>query len=204
MTTATQAIQDAPVQPNTFDEAAPPNGLRTAAVATAVNRPRLLIADDDPVVQTMLGMSLCPKFEVVGLAADGEEAIDVAQARQPDAALIDVVMPKGGGLNAVQGIQRVAPNTAIVVLSGHRSNGLVRELMQAGAIEYRHKGVPAQVLVEALTESIKVHIAERRESAGAILSWYCVGLNRRSHRRIRESGQNSEGFPESQPRHSWR
>jgi len=125
----------------------------------------------------MLSMSLAHEFEVVGLAGDGEEAIELARANQPDAALVDVRMPKGGGLRAVKGILEVAPNTAIVILSGHRSHGMVRELMQAGAIAYRRKGVAPQLLATALTQSIKSHAADRRGSAW--LGWYCLGLDRR-------------------------
>src|ERR1700677_2085649 len=99
---------------------------------SAGHRPRLVIADDDPVVQSILRMSLGHQFEVVGVASDGEEAIELARSDQPDAALADVRMPKGGGLGGVRGIIEVAPATAIVVLSGARSHGTVRELIQAG------------------------------------------------------------------------
>jgi len=151
----------------------------TTSSAPARRRPRLVIADDDPVVQLVLGMSLEREFEVVGVAADSEEAIELARASQPDAALLDVKMPKGGGLRAVRGIHEVAPDTAIVMLSGYQAHGIVRELMQAGAIAYRRKGVATHLLATALTESMKVHAAERRGSASTILSWYCAGLDRR-------------------------
>src|SRR3979409_165827 len=119
-------------------------------LAPANGRPRLMIADDDPVVQSMLGLSLGGAFEIVGTAFDGEEAVELARTSQPDVALIDVEMPKGGGLGAVRGIVDVAPHTAIVALSGDESDGVVRELMQAGAIAYRRKGIAPQLLAESL------------------------------------------------------
>jgi DNA-binding NarL/FixJ family response regulator len=125
--------------------------------ATAGHRPRLIIADDDPVIRSTLGMSLNGGFEVVGVAADTEEAIELARINQPDAAIVDVDMPNGGGIGAVRGILDVAPGTAIVVLSGDESDRLVRELMQAGAVAYRRKGVTPHVLAESLNESIKAH-----------------------------------------------
>jgi DNA-binding NarL/FixJ family response regulator len=64
-------------------------------------------------------------------------------------------------MHAVRGILEVAPDTAIVVLSGDESDSLVRELMQAGAIAYRRKGLAPQVLAESLTESIKAHFDGR-------------------------------------------
>jgi pilus assembly protein CpaE len=130
-------------------------------VAPTEHRPRLMIADDDPVVQATLGMSLGSGFDVVGVAADSEEAIELARASQPDAALVDVEMPKGGGLRAVRGILEVAPNTAIVVLSIDESDATVRELIQAGAIAYRRKGVAPQALAESLTDSIRARAVER-------------------------------------------
>jgi DNA-binding NarL/FixJ family response regulator len=71
------------------------------------------------------------------------------------------------------------------MLSGYSAEGIVRELMQAGAISYRRKGVAPHVLADALTESIKVHNAERHQSAWTILAWYCLGLDRQPRRRIR-------------------
>ena len=172
-------IDHDPPIPVLHDRATEPAGLTGAS---APNRPRLVIADDDPVVQSMLTMSLGRRFEVVGAAADGEEAIELARVWQPDAALVDVQMPKGGGLGAVHGIREVAPDTAIVMLSGHRSHGAVRELTRAGAIAYRRKGATPDALATALTESIEAHAAERRASAWPILAWYCRGLNRRPRR----------------------
>jgi DNA-binding NarL/FixJ family response regulator len=122
-------------------------------------RPRLMIADDDPVVSSLLSASLGSAFNVVGLAVDGEEAVELAKTTQPDAAVIDVEMPKGGGLRAVQGIVDVAPDTAIIVLSGDESDKVVRELMQAGAIAYRRKGISPDLLASSLTDSIKAHAA---------------------------------------------
>jgi DNA-binding NarL/FixJ family response regulator len=125
------------------------------------SNPRLMIADDDPVVQSLLDMSLSQEFDVVGLAADGEQAVELAKESQPDAALVDVEMPAGGGLRAVQGIRDVAPDTAIVVLSVDESDGRVRELIQAGATAYLRKGLAPKALSAALMDSIEAHAVQR-------------------------------------------
>ena len=124
--------------------------------------PRLMIADDDPVFQSLLESSLGATFEVVGTVADTEAAIALARESQPDAALIDVEMPRGGGLRAVEGIRGVAPGTAIVMLSFDYADTHVRELIQAGAIAYHRKGGDLQQLAESLIDSIAVHENERR------------------------------------------
>jgi two-component system NarL family response regulator len=120
-----------------------------------------MIADDDPVVLSILSTSLGRHLEVVGLASDAEQAIELARISQPDVALVDVEMPKGGGLHAVRGIVEVAPKTAIVVLSADESDEVVRELISAGAMTYLRKGVATQELLESLSESIRAHGMER-------------------------------------------
>jgi DNA-binding NarL/FixJ family response regulator len=132
---------------------------------TPHHRPRLMIADDDPVTQSTLGMSLAGGFDVVGFAADSDEAVELARESQPDAAIVDVDMPKGGGLSAVRGILAVAPETAIVVLSADESDQLVRELIQAGAIAYRRKGVSLGLLAQSISDSIRARCAERAYAA---------------------------------------
>jgi len=127
---------------------------QASSTISVTNPPRLIIADDDPVVRTMLVMLLEHEFEIVGLACDGEQAVELARASQPDAALLDVQMPKGGGLGAVRGIVDVAPCTAIVVLSVDYHDATVRQMIEAGAITYRRKGSSPRLLMQSLTDSI--------------------------------------------------
>jgi CheY-like chemotaxis protein len=130
----------------------------------AGRRPRLVIADDDPVVQLMLSASLGLDFEGVGLANDGEETIEVAGAKQPDAALVDVVMPKGGGLRAVRGILEAAPNTAVVMISGRKPKRMVRQLLKLGAIGYCRKGLDPRLLPShfvSRSSCIQLRVANR-------------------------------------------
>jgi DNA-binding NarL/FixJ family response regulator len=146
----------------------------------ACRRPRLVIADDDPVVQCILRASLDLDFEVVGLASDGEEAIELVKTNQPDAALVDLVMPRGGGLRAVRGILEVSPATAVVMISGQRPRGTVRQLLKLGTIAYCRKGIDPHRLAGSLRESIELHTAASRESAWTMLAWHCVAIDHRS------------------------
>jgi DNA-binding NarL/FixJ family response regulator len=160
--TADPLINDSPASPTVPEQAHHP----LAAFRPARQRWRLMIADDDPVIGSIFSMSLGDDFEVVAVAADSEEAIEVAKTSHPDAAIVDVDMPKGGGLRAVRGILEVSPDTAIVVLSGDESDAVVRELMAAGAIAYRRKGVSPEALAECLRESIRAHASERQDAHG--------------------------------------
>lgn len=121
----------------------------------ATGHPTLLIADDDPVVRSMLSMSLEKQFEVVAVVPDGQQAIAAARETQPDVALVDVQMPGGGGRAAVHGIAEVSPNTAVVMLSSDESDALVRELMIAGAMTYVRKGIAPHELAQVLHRSIR-------------------------------------------------
>lgn len=117
--------------------------------------PTLMIADDDPVVRSMLSMTLERHFEIVAAVADSDQAVASAQNLRPDVALVDVQMPGGGGRTAVRGIADVSPDTAVVVLSGDESDAMVRELMIAGAITYVRKGIPPQDLVHMLHRALQ-------------------------------------------------
>lgn len=120
--------------------------------------PTLLIADDDAVVRSMLSLTLERQFEIVGAARDSDQAIALAQAAQPDVALIDVQMP-GGGLRAIRGIGEVSPETAAVVLSADEFEPMVRELMIAGAMTYVRKGIAPAELAEMLHRAIRARPA---------------------------------------------
>ena len=117
-------------------------------------RPRLLIADDDAVVRATLNSQLAGDFEICAVAKDTGEAIKLAAENQPDAALIDVEMPGGGGLEAVRQIATRSPATCLVVLSSDESREGVVDLLNAGAIAYLRKGVTATEVVDTLNNAL--------------------------------------------------
>jgi DNA-binding NarL/FixJ family response regulator len=119
--------------------------------------PRLLIADDDPVMCSVLGTQLRTEFHLIGEARDADGAIALAVEHQPDVALLDVEMPGGGGLRAAQGIREGSPRTAMVVLSGDETDDMVLRLLEAGVITYVRKGTSKAELTELLHASIRAH-----------------------------------------------
>lgn len=119
--------------------------------------PRLLIADDDAVVRWALGLQLGRSFEIVGGARDADEAIELAELHRPDVAIIDVRMPGGGGVRATREIAARAPATAIVALSSDDGDLIVRAVLQAGAVTYMRKGIPARELNRILRSAIEAH-----------------------------------------------
>jgi DNA-binding NarL/FixJ family response regulator len=127
----------------------------------------LIIADDDLVIRSLLSATLARDFEVFGTADDADAAIELAKSSQPDVALVDVEMPKGGGRHALRGIIEVAPQTAVVVLSGDESEGLVRELIKDGAVAYCRKGLDQDALAALLLDAVAVRAKERARALSA-------------------------------------
>ncbi|MGA2927329.1 MAG: diguanylate cyclase [Solirubrobacteraceae bacterium] len=116
-------------------------------------RPRVVIADDEPVVRAAISAQLRSQFDVVGQADDADGAIRLAQSCRPDVALIDVEMP-GGGLYATQVIRVQSPDTAIVILSSDRTRASVLEFLDAGATAYLRKGSSPKHLAERINEAL--------------------------------------------------
>jgi two-component system nitrate/nitrite response regulator NarL len=125
-------------------------------------RPTLLIADDDAVVRTALRFQLGSGFEVIGLAENATDAINLAERHRPDAALIDVEMPGGGAAQAIPRIASCSPQTCMVVLSGAESRQCVLDLLKAGAVAYIRKGVTGADLSTILTQALTAYGAGRR------------------------------------------
>jgi len=99
---------------------------------------RLLIADDNAEFRksTEMMVSLEADIDVVSLARDGQEAVEMARQFRPDVAVIDVHMPKVDGLTAIRALAHVSPTTVCMAMSydGEREN--LRQAMAAGAREY--------------------------------------------------------------------
>ncbi|HWH10015.1 MAG TPA: response regulator transcription factor [Solirubrobacteraceae bacterium] len=118
---------------------------------------RVLIADDDAFVRTALRLQLKRSFTVLGDARDADEAIERVAALRPDVAILDVQMPRGGGLRATREIHRRAPEVAIVALSADASDSTVRSMLDAGAVTYVLKGMDGPQLARTLRAAITSH-----------------------------------------------
>ncbi len=103
---------------------------------------RVLIADDDASMRSALSEMLGsePGYEVVGLAEDSETAIALATMHQPEIAILDVKMPRGGGVHAAEGIRACSPGTCILALSAWDDRETIRRMRRAGAAGYLVKG----------------------------------------------------------------
>jgi EAL domain-containing protein (putative c-di-GMP-specific phosphodiesterase class I)/DNA-binding NarL/FixJ family response regulator len=131
----------------------------------------VLIADDEPPLLRMVAdfIRACPGFEVAGLAADADEAADIAAERRPDVALLDVRMP-GGGVSAARAIRSRSPNTQIVAHSAYHDTNLVLAMLQAGASGYVVKGTPPGEILAALEGAAHGTTTLSGEAIGGIVA----------------------------------
>ena len=117
-------------------------------------RCRVVIADDTPDIRRLLRWSIEPdgRFEVVGEASNGAEALDLVSDIQVDAILLDLAMPVMDGLQAIPRIKLASPDTRIVVLSGFDQEAMAGEAISRGADAYLEKGVAMSRITSVLHE----------------------------------------------------
>jgi PAS domain S-box-containing protein len=130
---------------------------------------RILVVDDHESVRRGVLSFLRARtdFQVCGEAVDGEDAVEKAKQLRPDVILMDVNMPKLNGLNATREIQKVLPDTKVLILSQHNSAELKREALNAGARAYVDKTAISTELRSALENLEEGEGAAREESEAA-------------------------------------
>lgn len=113
---------------------------------------RVLVVDDHAVVREGLRtfLELQDGIEVAGEAADGAEAIDVAERIQPDVVLMDLVMPRLDGLAAMRALRERLPQTRVVVLTSFFDDEKLLPALRAGAAGYLLKNAQPQEVARAV------------------------------------------------------
>jgi DNA-binding NarL/FixJ family response regulator len=113
---------------------------------------RILVADDHEVVRSGLRTILekQPGFEVVGEAANGQEAVEAAVALRPDVVVLDYAMPVQNGVEATREIRARSPRTEILIFTMHDSEAIVEDVLSAGARGYLLKADANTHLIAAV------------------------------------------------------
>ncbi|MCJ7514637.1 MAG: response regulator transcription factor [Dehalococcoidia bacterium] len=126
----------------------------SASVASRKHSPRtrLLLADDHPLLRKALRDLLEKEktFEIVGEAADGEEAVRLVTEITPDVVIMDISMPNLDGLQATQQIKARCPNVAVLVLTVHTDDECILEILKAGAAGYLIKSAFGDEVIHAV------------------------------------------------------
>lgn len=119
-----------------------------------VNKLKVLLVDDHALVRRGFRRMLEdePSFEVVGEASDGLEAVECAEQLQPDVIVMDCALPQINGIEASRRILAKRPETAILMLSMHSEDTLIRQALEAGAKGYVLKNAMDLDLVSAIKQ----------------------------------------------------
>jgi len=143
---------------------------------------RILLADDHEIVRRGLCSLLQsqPDWEVCGEAADGREAVEMAEKLQPDVAIVDIGMPNMNGLEATRQILKLKPETKVLVLTLHDSDQIVRDVLDAGARGFLLKSDAARDLIAAVEALQRDKVYFTPKVGAMVLQGYLRRETRRS------------------------
>lgn len=136
---------------------------------------RLLVADDHPALLKAVTAYLGDHgFEIVGEAESGDRAVAIAAEAQPDVALIDYRIPRIGGAELVRRLKEASPETHVAVYTAEAGEGVVAEVLEAGASAVILKEAPLADIVRALTSIVEGRpYVDAALAAGALSSERC-------------------------------
>ena len=119
---------------------------------------RILLADDHVIVRQGLKALLeREKFDIVGEASDGREAVRLVESLRPDLILLDLSMPLLNGMDATREILKSNPGAKVILLTMHSEDSYVLEALRAGAVGYVVKTRASGELLQAIREVQRGH-----------------------------------------------
>ncbi|MBC7225614.1 MAG: response regulator transcription factor [Thermoflexales bacterium] len=134
---------------------------------------RVLVVDDHPVVRAGLQLALGARgdLRVVGEAADGEEALRLAEALRPDVVLLDCRLPGMNGIAVAQALREQCPAVRVVALSAYEDEGLVLRMLEAGAVGYVLKDEPLEGILAAVRAAARGKAYFSPEVVAKVTAW---------------------------------
>ena len=171
---------------------------------------RVLLADDQSILADGIRsvLSSCPELEVVGIASDGFEALDLLEKCSPDVILMDIRMPNMNGVIATQEVKRRHPEVKVLILTTFDDSDYILNAINNGASGYLLKDTSSAALIEAIKNAyagdtiLPAKIARRIADAARMVSSdreiklkRCFGL---SDREVEIALMIYEGFTNKQ------
>lgn len=113
---------------------------------------RILLVDDHATTRIGLAALLRREqsFEIVGEAADGQAAVELAGELLPDIVIMDIFLPKKNGIDATRQIVESYPDTKVIGISMHPGSSVVTAMQEAGAVACINKSDPSESLISAI------------------------------------------------------
>ncbi len=143
-----------------------------------MSRPRILIADDHPVLAEGLRGLLEPEFEVVDVVADGRELLSAARRHRPDVIVTDITMPSLNGIEAAAQLRDSGVSAKVVFLTMHHDVAYARRAMEAGAAGFLLKHSLASEVTTAVRQVLLGRIYITPMIAGELLQSYRDDVSR--------------------------
>lgn len=115
---------------------------------------RVVVCDDAAAFRALMRYALedDPAFRVVGEAADGQAGVEVVEQLRPDMVLLDLSMPRLGGMDAIAAMRAASPASRIVAFSGHAADDMAPAALERGAHAYLEKAADLDAIVRALLD----------------------------------------------------
>jgi len=124
---------------------------------------KVLIVDDSMLMRRMVREALaCDGWDVVGEAANAQEAIDLYRQLRPHAVTLDIIMPGSSGMNALESILRIDPEAKVVVVSALNQTKLISEAIRSGAQDF----IAKPFLPEQLQQTMRACVDDSETGMG--------------------------------------
>ena len=138
----------------------------TQAESSSQKKLRVLIADDIQETRrnTRLMLSMIDNVEVVAIASNGLQAVEMSKEQQPDIVVLDVNMPEMNGLAAFKQISKAHPDTGCIIISAEKDSEILRMAMSIGIRDYLFKPFTVDQL-EVAIEKVSARLAEKRQQS---------------------------------------
>jgi YesN/AraC family two-component response regulator len=132
-------------------------------------RLRVLIADDAREARrgTRMMLAMHPGVEVIAIAQNGQQAVELAQEHHPDIAIMDINMPEMDGISAMQRICKAQPQTVFIIISGEDDPHIKQAAAEAGALDFLPKPFTYEELDTALRRAARAWMARRQRAVQA-------------------------------------
>jgi two-component system, chemotaxis family, chemotaxis protein CheY len=122
---------------------------------------RILIVDDSFYMRTMLKNMLTDAgYEVVGEAANGAQALEMAASTNPDLITLDVILPDNTGLDVLKSLRQIQPSAKVVMCSAVGQEVIVTEAIESGALAYIVKPFSEEKVLEIVGSALQNDAAE--------------------------------------------
>jgi DNA-binding NarL/FixJ family response regulator len=141
---------------------------------------RIVICDDQDIVRDGLELllKLEPDIQVVGIASDGSEAVEIAVREKPDLVLMDLKMPVMNGVEATRDLASKCPEIKVLVLTTYGADEWVVDALRAGASGYLLKDAPREQVLEAIRGTVQGKTFLDPSVAGKVLTQITGGAHK--------------------------